>query len=240
MEPALQVDGAAVAYGDLRAVWDASLSVGAGRITALIGRNGAGKTTTLSAILGLLPLRSGRIRLAGTDLRGVTTHRRARMGMGAVLENKRVFRQRTVEENLLLGGFWHYRNRRDMARAVEKACDRFPVLGQKRRMPAATLSGGEQQMLAIAQALMPEPRVLMLDEPSAGLAPAIVESVFESIVAVRSDGLAVLLVEQMVDQALAIADDVVVMELGRTVVNRPVDEVDIAEIERVYLGVPTA
>ncbi|GAA0402855.1 ABC transporter ATP-binding protein [Acrocarpospora corrugata] len=237
----LTVTGITGGYGDLRVLWGVDARVGAGKITVVLGRNGAGKTSLLSAIAGLLPTVSeGTVELAGQDLSGTRAHRRIRAGLALVQENKRVFRGRSVEENLLLGGYTiPGRGLRATARreALEQAYERFPMLRERRRIPAGSLSGGQQQMLAIGQALMPGPKLLMLDEPSAGLAPSIVNEVLGMVAALREEGLSILLVEQRVEHALAIADDVAVMENGRIIAAGPKAEFDDgALIREVYLG----
>jgi branched-chain amino acid transport system ATP-binding protein len=214
--PLLRVTNLAAGYGDLRAVWDVSLEVSEGRILALLGANGAGKSTTLRAVLGLSRMMGGSIEMAGRDLRGLPPYDRAKLGIGLVQEGKRLFRQRTVEQNLMLGGWTIPRPRRQrLKNAVARAYDRFPVLADRRHDQAGSLSGGQQQMLAIAQALVPEPRVLMLDEPSAGLAPIIVSEVLTVISDLRAEGIGILLVEQLVDAALEVADHVTVISRGR-------------------------
>ncbi|GAA4232636.1 branched-chain amino acid transport system ATP-binding protein [Streptosporangium album] len=237
----LSVVGVTGGYGDLRVLWDVDVAVRSGRITVVLGRNGAGKTSLLSAIAGLLPTVSqGWIELDGQGLSGAPAHRRVRAGLALVQENKRVFHARTVEENLLLGGYTlgGYGLRRGARReALEKAYERFPVLLKRRRALAGSLSGGQQQMLAIGQALMPGPRLLMLDEPSAGLAPAIVNEVLAMVAALREEGLSILLVEQRIEHALEIADDVAVMENGRIITTGPKSAFDDgAVIREVYLG----
>ena len=215
--PVLEVADLQVAYGDLVAVWGASLHLVPGRITALVGRNGAGKTTLLSGICGLLPARSGRVVLDGRDVTGLPPHRRVRLGMAVVQEGKQVFRDLTVHDNLRVG-LRGRRSRRggDDAAILEELYERFPVLGERRRQRAGALSGGQQQMLAIATALAARPRVLLVDEPSSGLAPVITDQVFELLERLRDEGLAILLVEQLVDELLdGIAEDVVVLERGR-------------------------
>lgn len=237
----LTVNAISGGYGDLRVLWNVDVKVHAGRITAVLGRNGAGKTSLLAAIMGLLPsVSGGKVELAGRDLTGWPTHRRVRAGLGLVQENKRIFRARTVEENLLLGGYalrgWTLRAAA-RRQALTAAYDRFPVLATRRRTLAGSLSGGQQQMLAIGQALMPGPSLLMLDEPSAGLAPAIVSEVFAMVSALRDEGLSILLVEQRVEDALAIADDVVLIENGRVATAGPKSDLnDTAVIREVYLG----
>ncbi|OLF06681.1 hypothetical protein BLA60_30945 [Actinophytocola xinjiangensis] len=209
----LEVSGLRVAHGDLVAVWDASLDLLPGRITALVGRNGAGKTTLLSGICGLLPVTAGQVVLAGEDVTALPPWQRARRGLAIVQEGKRVFRELTVRENILLG----HRSRRGKGeREVTDLYDRFPMLAQRREERAGALSGGQQQMLAIATALAAGPRVLLVDEPSSGLAPVVVDQVFDLLQGLRAEGLAILLVEQLVDEVLnGIADDVVVLDRGR-------------------------
>jgi branched-chain amino acid transport system ATP-binding protein len=224
-------------YGDIRALWDLSLTVRAGEITVLFGRNGAGKTTALSTISGILKANAGSIRFNGRDVTSTPVHQRVRLGIALVQENKRIFRRRSVEENLRLGGFWRYPRKRDLSAAMEREFERFPILQERRRLPASTLSGGEQQMLAISQALLAQPSVLMLDEPSAGLAPEIVNRVLKAILELKEQGLGILLVEQLVHQALQIANHVGVLELGRLAMSKPANEVGGAsEIQAVYFG----
>ncbi|MCC5577481.1 ABC transporter ATP-binding protein [Microtetraspora sp. AC03309] len=232
----LELSNLACGYGDLRVVTDATLSVEAGTVTALLGRNGAGKTTTLRAVAGLNRITSGRVTLDGVDLAPMPAYRRARAGVAYVQEGKRVFRSRTVEENLLLGT--HACPSRARGRElIGLMYERFPLLAERRRLPAAQLSGGQQQMLAIAQALVADPRVLLLDEPSAGLAPAIVAQVLDVIRDLRDGGLAVLLVEQAVEFALAAADQVVVLNLGRTVHTAQASDAGLREaIRRAYMA----
>ncbi|WP_238010607.1 ABC transporter ATP-binding protein [Dactylosporangium sp. AC04546] len=232
----LELRQLATGYGDLRVVTDATLEVEAGSVTALLGRNGAGKTTTLRAVAGLNKITSGAATLDGTDLAALPAYRRARAGIAYVQEGKRIFRSRTVEENLRLGTYAG----RSAARGREltgQMYERFPLLAERRKLRAAQLSGGQQQMLAIAQALVADPRVLLLDEPSAGLAPAIVGQVLDVIRDLRARGLAVLLVEQAVEFALAAADRVVVLNLGRTVYSGQATDTGLREaIRRAYMA----
>lgn len=229
-------------YGDLRVLWGVSVAAEAGAVTVVLGRNGAGKTSLLNAIAGFLPVvESGRVSLDGSDISRMPPYGRTRAGLGFVQEGKRIFRRRSVQENLLVGA---YPLRRPLIgtgpavrAALEQAYTRFPVLAERRRTPAGSLSGGQQQMLAIAQALMPGPRVLLLDEPSAGLAPGVAREVFAMVRRLRDEGLAVVLVEQVVEQALAAADRVVVIEGGRVAASGPVSEFDDAAVVRdIYLG----
>ena len=238
----LEVKDVAGGYGDIQVLWGVSASVDKGSITAILGRNGAGKTSLLNAIAGLLPdVSAGSVTLGGRNLSKLPPYDRVRAGLGYVQEGKRIFRRRTVEENLLLGGYTAKRRfhsaRTDLRQALDQAYDRFPMIAARRKAPAGRLSGGQQQMLAIAQALMPRPSVLLLDEPSAGLAPGIVADVFAMIAGLKAEGLAILLVEQVVEQALRIADDVAVMESGRLVTSGKVSDFDDAAMVRdLYLG----
>jgi branched-chain amino acid transport system ATP-binding protein len=236
------VDSIAGGYGDLQVLWGVSASVEAGHVTVVLGRNGAGKTSLLNAVAGFLPtVRAGQVHLGELALGRLTPFERVRAGLAYVQEGKRVFHRRTVEENLLLGGYTvkrpFLRKGQRLQASVDRAYERFPMLAERKKMMAGRLSGGQQQMLAIAQALIPEPTVLMLDEPSAGLAPAIASEVFAMVDGLKRDGLAVLLVEQVVDNALAIADDVIVIEAGRVAASGPVADFDDTEMVRdLYLG----
>jgi branched-chain amino acid transport system ATP-binding protein len=233
--PLLSVTGLSAGYRDLLAIRDVSLSVHAGEITVLLGRNGAGKSTALLAIAGLAKRSAGQIELDGVDFADRAAHARTRQGIALVPENKRIFRRRTVEENLAIGGYILRRGERRAA--IQNAYDRFPMLHAKRHDAAGGLSGGQQQMLSIAQALIPGPRVVMLDEPTAGLAPVIVKDVLEILVAIRAEGIGVLLVEQLVDQAMSVADHVVLLDHGRVQYNAAADGLhDFEQLRNVYLG----
>jgi branched-chain amino acid transport system ATP-binding protein len=218
--PLLEVRNLSAGYGDIRAVWDVSLIVAPGHVTALLGPNGAGKTTTVMAIGGMVSVFEGSIRCEGVDVTAMPPHDRVqRGGIGIVQEGKRIFRLRTVDQNLRIG-WWPRRRegRAALAAALEEAYEQFPVLGERRATRAGLLSGGQQQMLAIAQTLISRPRVVVLDEPSAGLAPAVMSDVLRIVDRLRQQGLGILLVEQLVDAALSVADDVVVINSGRVVV----------------------
>ncbi|MBB6407195.1 ABC transporter ATP-binding protein [Arthrobacter sp. AZCC_0090] len=234
----LDVRDLVTGYGEMKIVRGVNFTCRVGEITALLGRNGAGKTTTLSAIAGLLPTLGGSISILGAEQTDGASQR-IHGGLGLVQEGKRVFRSRSVEENLRLGGFIHRRRRGFISDGIEKAYERFPVLKTKRSDAAGMLSGGQQQMLAIAQALMAEPKVLMLDEPSAGLAPSVVDEVFGEINALKKEGLCVLLVEQLIDNSLAVADHVAVLDRGRITLDCPVNELgDWDVLRESYLGAP--
>jgi len=241
-EPAvLEVEHLVAGYGDLRAVWDLSLRVHRGRVTVVLGSNGAGKTTALGAVAGIVRQMGGSIRFLGEDIESLSAPQRAARGLAFVQEGKRVFRERTVEQNLRIGGWTFARpRRRKIDAAIAVAYERFPILAERRRAKAGSLSGGQQQMLAIAQALIPEPKVVMLDEPSAGLAPIVLAEVLRVVAELRDEGYGVLLVEQLVDTAMSVADDVVVIERGRVAYSGPAAGMENTDvIRRAYLGQST-
>ena len=237
MSERLEMVNVSSGYGDIQAIWDISLTVEPGLATVVLGPNGAGKTTTLSTLMGLLPTWKGSIMWRGKEIAGVPAYRRINQGLALVQEGKRVFKKRSVEENLLLAAYTTVRGRRETRRRIDEQYDRFPVLRDRRRKAAATLSGGEQQMLAIAQALIPNPDVLILDEPTAGLAPVIVKQLFEVIARLKSEGKGILLVEQVVHQSLQLADDVIVLNVGRIAHRAKASDItDASVIEEVYFG----
>jgi len=210
----LEIQGLAVHYGGIRAVKGIELAVGEGEVVCLIGANGAGKTTTLRALAGLLPIASGRMSYAGENLAEVPVHQRVRRGLAMVPEGRGVFPRLTVEENLSMGAY--FRSDRDGIQAdLQRSFSLFPRLKERRSQKAGTLSGGEQQMLAIARALMSRPRLLLLDEPSMGLAPLAVQRIFETIRLIASEGVTLLLVEQNARMALEVSHRGYVLEGGR-------------------------
>jgi branched-chain amino acid transport system ATP-binding protein len=216
MDPILTVEHLRLGYGDLTVVWDVSLNVYPGRTTALVGRNGAGKTTLLSGIAGLLRSRKGQVRLAGADVTKLPPWRRAQRGLVLVQEGKRILRSLTVQENLSLALHGVGVRRREAAERLDETYARFPVLGDRRVMRAGSLSGGQQQMLAIAQALIAKPQVLLIDEPSSGLAPVIVHEILGIIDQLKTEGIGILLVEQLLEEVLSgVAQEVVLLEGGR-------------------------
>lgn len=212
--PLLEVRDLEAGYGPIRALDRVSLDVDDGELVALIGANGAGKTTLLMAISGVVPPRGGSLRFAGGGLGGLRPHEVMRLGVGHAPEGRRIFPRLTVRENLELGGFTQT-DRGRLQRDIDEACRLFPVLGERMDQLGGTLSGGEQQMLAIARALVGHPRLLLLDEPSLGLAPLIVARVFEVIASLSARGIAVLLVEQNARAALKLANRGYVLETGR-------------------------
>ena len=233
----LEVEDLSVSYGGIAAVHGVSLQVDAGQIATVIGPNGAGKTTLLNAIMGVHS-GTGRVRLRGTELHGRSVEARVRSGMCLVPEKRELFTTLTVEDNLLLGGFrFRAEGGRALQRGLADVYALFPRLEERRRQDAGTLSGGERQMLAMGRALMGRPDVLMLDEPSLGLAPLIVREIFRIIAELRDRGGAILLVEQNARAALQIADHGYVLETGRVVLQG--GNVEMATDERVaatYLG----
>jgi branched-chain amino acid transport system ATP-binding protein len=235
--PLLDVSHVAAGYGDLRAVWDVSLRVWPGQLTVLLGRNGAGKTTTLRAISGLNRAQAGTIEFRGEDITRLAAHQRVRRGMAYVQEGKRVFRRQTVEQNLILGGYVRKMSRSALRREAERIYEIFPVLGERRGTSAGSMSGGQQQMLAIGSALMAQPSLLLLDEPSGGLAPAIVSDMMNRIGALRELGLGILLVEQAVEAAIGYADYVAVLDSGKVVLEGEASQVDDLSVLRdAYFG----
>jgi branched-chain amino acid transport system ATP-binding protein len=224
-----------VHYGKIAALKGVSLTVNEGEIVTLIGANGAGKTTTLKTISGLRPVSQGSIRFAGADITGMPGHRRVRAGIGQAPEGRGVFPGMTVEENLLMGA---YARSGDVSTELREVYRLFPVLGERRRQAGGTLSGGEQQMLAIGRALMSKPKVLVLDEPSMGLAPKLVSQIFSIIVEINQSGTTVLLVEQNAAQALTICDRAYVLETGRIVKSGTgADLLHDPAVKDAYLGV---
>jgi branched-chain amino acid transport system ATP-binding protein len=231
----LEVENLEVRYGRTRAVQDVSLALDAGDIVAVLGANGAGKSSLLRAIQGMVRPAAGRVRYRGEDITGWSAPRRVAAGLVLVPEGRQIFVSLTVHENLLLGG---HTRKDDLSREIDAIYQRFPNLAQRRDLPAAVLSGGEQQMLAIGRALLAKPAAMMLDEPSLGLSPLLVNQLFELIGALNRDGLAILLVEQNTRMALATASRAHVLELGRAVMSGSAQE--IASDERLagaYLGV---
>jgi branched-chain amino acid transport system ATP-binding protein len=231
----LEVENLHVYYGEIHALKGVTLSVGKGEIVALLGPNGAGKTTTLRALSGLLPARSGEIRLEGERLRGVPPHEIVLRGIAHAPEGRRIFNRLTVLENLEMGAY--ARADGGIGQDLDRVFALFPRLKERRSQVAGTLSGGEQQMLAIGRALMAAPRILLLDEPSMGLAPVLVEQIFETIRSINSQGTTILLVEQNAAMALAIAHRGYVLETGSVALSGHAAELrDNPDVRRAYLG----
>jgi branched-chain amino acid transport system ATP-binding protein len=235
-ELALDVRDLRVSYGGIAAVKGLSLEVQRGEIVTLIGANGAGKTSTLKAIVGLVPPASGDVRLFGESLRGVPTHRIAGKGVALVPEGRAIFGNLTVSENLELGAFLK-REPVKLAERLQRVLALFPRLSERMSQEAGTLSGGEQQMLAIGRALMSDPRLLLLDEPSLGLSPKLVEQIFEAIVEIARGGLTILLVEQNTRLALETAARAYVLVTGELALSGPCPELRAdPRIKGAYLG----
>ncbi|HET9312310.1 MAG TPA: ABC transporter ATP-binding protein [Actinomycetota bacterium] len=235
----LDVAGLTVAYGAVVAVRDVSLSVARGEIVAALGPNGAGKSTLLRAIAGAQKPQRGTVTFDGRPLHGLTPEAVVRRGVALVPEGRHVFPNLTVQENLAIGGVARS-DRDEMQADAERWLERFPILGDRSGQLAGTLSGGEQQQLAIARALMSRPRMLLLDEPSLGLAPLFVDRIFELVAELRSDGVTVLLVEQNVHRALDVADRAYVLSVGSVVASGATDTLVEGELERSYLGIGEA
>ena len=235
-ELALDVRNLAVRYGDLVGVADVSLQVRQGSVVALIGSNGSGKTTTLNAVAGLVPVAAGQVVWQGADITGQPAYAVVKRGLALSPEGWRLFVGQTVEQNLRLGATT-LRDRARLPAALDRVFSFFPRLAERRRQRAGTLSGGERQMLAMGRALMSEPRMLLLDEPSLGLAPAVVEALYETLTRLHADGMTLLLAEQSVELALEIAQHAYVLQTGRSVLDGPAAELARdPEVQRIYLG----
>jgi branched-chain amino acid transport system ATP-binding protein len=233
----LEVRGLHAGYGRVRVLNGIDLAIAPGEILALLGPNGAGKTTLLRAISGLLPLDGGSVSFAGSDLRGVGPRGTVQAGLSHVIEGHRVFTQLSCTDNLLLAGYDLPRG--EQSARVEEALAYFPEIAAKRADRASSLSGGQQQMLAVAQGLVRRPKLLMLDEPSAGLSPVLVDRVLAVLVRLRDAGTSVLLVEQLIEKALAAADRVVALARGRIVLTADTFEADLPHrLEAAYFGTP--
>jgi branched-chain amino acid transport system ATP-binding protein len=233
----LKLESVKVSYGAIEAVKGVSLEVRAGEVVTLIGANGAGKSTLLKSIVGLEPLREGRVLIDANDCTGMPAHQRVGLGVALAPEGRGVFPDQTVRENLMLGAYSRRLKPDLIAQSIEREFQRFPRLRERQNQLSGTLSGGEQQMLAIARALMSEPRLLLLDEPSLGLAPLIIKTIFDVIRDLRQSGLTILLVEQMANQALGVADRAYVMETGHITLEGSGRELlDNPKVKAAYLG----
>ena len=235
MQEILNVNNIAVFYGSIRAIKGISFTVNAGEVVTLIGANGAGKTTTLNTIAGLLHPKSGSVSFMGENLASVSPHSIVSRGLALVPEGRRIFLQMTVEENLEMGA---YTQKKEAVKPLlEQVYEQFPRLKERRRQIGGTLSGGEQQMLAMGRALMSSPKLLMLDEPSMGLAPILVEQIFEIIRTLHRNGTTILLVEQNAQAALSVADRAYVLETGRITLSGTGKELMASDaVRKAYLG----
>ncbi|WP_151772756.1 ABC transporter ATP-binding protein [Streptomyces abyssomicinicus] len=236
MTALLEVEDLRVAYGKIEAVKGISFTVDAGQVVTLIGTNGAGKTTTLRTLSGLLKPSGGTIRFEGKDLNKVPAHKVVSLGLAHSPEGRHIFPRMSIEDNLRLGAY--LRDDRDgIAKDIQRAYDLFPILGERRRQAAGTLSGGEQQMLAMGRALMSQPKLLMLDEPSMGLSPIMMQKIMATISELKAQGTTILLVEQNAQAALSLADHGYVMEVGKITLTGTGQELLHDEsVRKAYLG----
>ena len=234
-QPLLQLEGINTYYGQIHILQDSNLVVHAGELVCLLGGNASGKSTTLKTILGLVRPRTGRVMLGGEDVTGLPTAHRIRRGLAIVPENRRLFGPMTVLQNLEMGAY--LRPRADLKEEFERVYSLFPLLYERRSQLAGTLSGGEQQMVAMGRALMSKPRLLLMDEPSMGLAPILVERSFEIIQQVHEAGVAMLIVEQNANVSLSIADRGYVLSTGRVVLEgKAADLLENEDLRKAYLG----
>ena len=235
-EALLRVDNLTTAYRGLIAISNISLTVAAGEIVTVAGANGAGKSTLLKSIAGLERARAGEILFDGQPIQSMPGHRITTLGLAYVPENKRLFPRLTVSDNLRLGSYAH-RSKPDREAPLARVLSLFPRLAERMSQRAGTLSGGEQQMLAIGRALMTRPRLLMLDEPSQGIMPKLVDEIFEAVCAIRASGVTILLVEQRLLESLAIADRAYVLRTGEVILSGPASDIgDNPDIRKAYLG----
>ncbi len=232
----LEVKDLQVSYGVIRAIKGISFEVNEGEIVSLIGANGAGKTTTMQSIMGLIPIKGGTVTYDGKVINKIPGHKLISMGMSQVPEGRRVFQELTVYENLVMGAYTQ-KDKKKIKEDIEEICTRFPRLGERKNQIAGTLSGGEQQMLAMGRAMMSHPKLLMLDEPSMGLSPLLVDQVFEIIKDYHKMGTTVLLVEQNAKKALSISDRAYVLETGDITISGDGQELlNNEQVKKAYLG----
>ena len=232
----LEVNNLEVYYGVIRALKGISFQVNEGEIVSLIGANGAGKTTMMQSVVGIIPKRSGSVIFDGQDITKTPCHKIVKLGMTQVPEGRRIFQELTVYENLMMGAY-SVKDQQRFKEDLESAFERFPRLAERRKQIAGTLSGGEQQMLAMSRALMSRPKLLMLDEPSMGLAPILVDQIFEIIKELNKAGTTILLVEQNASKALEISDRAYVLETGSVTLSGTGKELaNSPEVQKAYLG----
>ncbi len=232
----LEIKNLQVYYGMIQAIKDVSFEVNEGEVIALIGANGAGKTTILHTVTGLITAKSGRVLYEGTDIQKIPAHKIVSLGIAHVPEGRRVFSQLSVYDNLLMGAFTR-KDQAEISASLENIYKRFPRLKERKGQLAGTLSGGEQQMLAMGRALMSHPKIILMDEPSMGLSPILVEEIFDIIKSISKSGTTVLLVEQNAKKALAIADRAYVLETGKIVLEGKADKLMNDEsVKKAYLG----
>ncbi|KJY36890.1 MULTISPECIES: ABC transporter ATP-binding protein [Streptomyces] len=236
MTALLEVEDLRVAYGKIEAVKGISFTVEEGQIVTLIGTNGAGKTTTLRTLSGLIKPKGGQIKFQGKSLKKVPAHSIVSLGLAHSPEGRHIFPRMSIEDNLLLGAFLRS-DKEGIQKDVQRAYDLFPILGERRKQAAGTLSGGEQQMLAMGRALMSQPKLLMLDEPSMGLSPLMMQKIMATVAELKASGTTILLVEQNAQAALSLADQGHVMEIGKIVLTGPGRELLVNEdVRKAYLG----
>jgi branched-chain amino acid transport system ATP-binding protein len=231
----LELDSVRAGYGAINVLWDVSLRVEAGKLTTIIGPNGAGKTTLLRAVMGLLPVSGGEIRLDGRRLNGTPAWHMADHGVAMIPEGRMVFRDMSVEENLIMGAF-HKSHRAHLKPRLEQSYEMFPRLRERRSQLAGSLSGGEAQMLAMARGLMSDPRLLIVDEPSLGLAPLVVNELFEILERLKAGGRTIVLVEQNTERAIGVADHVYLMQSGKVALSQPAAEVKLDHLHELYFA----
>ncbi|QGZ59811.1 ABC transporter ATP-binding protein [Paraburkholderia acidiphila] len=231
----LEVSSARAGYGAINVLWDVSLSIASGEVTTIVGPNGAGKTTLLRAIMGLVPLERGQITFDGAPLAGVPTWDMAQRGIAMVPEGRMIFRDMSIEENLMLGAF--AKTRRAAAKSqLEEVYALFPLLKERRALPAGTLSGGQAQMLALGRGLMSAPQLMLIDEPSLGLAPVMVQEVFAILDRLKAAGRTIVLVEQNTNMALRLADQVYLMQGGKVTFAARAKDVNVDELHDMYFA----
>ena len=231
----LEITNLRAGYGAINVLWDLSLSVAPGKLTTIIGPNGAGKTTLLRAIMGLIPVSQGSITLGGQPLNGTPTWKMSDVSMAMIPEGRMVFRDMTVEENLMMGAFAH-QHRAGASANLEKSYVMFPRLRERRKQLAGSLSGGEAQMLAMARGLMSDPKLLIIDEPSLGLAPVMVNELFDILARLKGDGRTIVLVEQNTQRAVGVADHVYLMQSGKVVLSQAASEVSLDHLHDLYFA----
>jgi len=231
----IEITNLRAGYGSINILWDLSLTIDVGKLTCIIGPNGAGKTTLLRAIMGLVPLTQGEVKLSGKSLADSKTWDMAHQGVVMIPEGRLIFRDMTVEENLVMGAFPKEQRKKtkiNMARVYEI----FPRLQERRTQMAGSLSGGESQMLAMGRGLMAEPRLILLDEPSLGLAPVIVQEIFAILAKLKEEGSTIVLVEQNTHMAVSVADQVNLMQAGRIILSQEAKEVDLDHLHNLYFA----
>ena len=231
----LNVSNLRAGYGAINVLWDVSLNVARGQLTTIIGPNGAGKTTLLRAIMGLLPISQGDVRLNGDSLKGKPTWEMADVSMTMIPEGRMTFRDMSVEENLIVGAFAK-QHRARVKDNLEMSYQMFPRLRERRGQLAGSLSGGEAQMLAMARGLMSDPQLLIIDEPSLGLAPVVVNELFEILTRLKAGGRTIVLVEQNTERAVGVADHVYLMQSGKVVLSQPAADVSLDHLHDLYFA----